>query len=146
MLWRTSRWSFVSIHRVTNHTLFLWKSKNITTVFKLSAFIDSARTDRRRAGSRIGRLNTKRVCVCCVWGCGKETSPLFLLNWASRRHTLIISTAGTGGRPSRRWRLELDWQAHGHTHTQKGRMEKSEIRHTHTQVYTHASALANGQC
>ncbi len=46
------------------------------------------------------------MCVCvweceCVCVCGNETSPLFLLNWASRRHTLIISTAGTGDRPSR---------------------------------------------
>lgn len=41
------------------------------------------------------------TCTCvlvCV--CGNETRPLFLLNWASRRHTLIISTAGTGDRPS----------------------------------------------
>lgn len=63
------------------------------------------------------------VCVC-----GNETSPLFLLNWASQRHTLIISTAGTGDRPSRGWRVGTD--RHIHTHRRKDR------QNTHTQTHT----------
>lgn len=48
--------------------------------------------------------------------CGNENSPLFLLNWASRRHTLIISTAGTGDRPSGGVRRRKGADRGGHTH------------------------------
>lgn len=54
-----------------------------------------------------------------------ETSPLFLLNWASRRHTLIISTAGTGDRPSE-----------GHTRTKHTRAHTQRVQEVFITLYS----------
>lgn len=64
------------------------------------------------------RLPSLLKWAVCVWVCGNETSPLFLLNWASRRHTLIISTAGTGDWPSRGWGVGSGGRQ-THTHRQE---------------------------
>lgn len=101
MLWQTSNWSFVPIHRVTNHTLFLCQSENVTTIFKHSAFIDDSCMDRGERDLVVDGY-IPNVCVfvavemrpvpCSCW-----TEPADVTHWLSAQQAQEADPAGGEG-------------------------------------------------